>query len=1000
MRLFSITPHTNKSTTDSHGVIAFLVANYPRLLGFFVFFVLTIGLSSRAALGQKKVDRFLTLKGQPRLDSLELYYVSVWEDMDSTTAFKEINSVRTYAEKTRDELLAVYSEYLKARYHLRGIERNLKIVYPYLKAIQARLNKQKPNALTERLNADIEHFLGAILYIERTNTVKGITHLLSADLTYRKLGYENIQFADRLLAHLGLYYQVEVGDYKTAMGYFKEAESYIHKDPIDKYRIAFYKDYANCFARLKQYDKAIKYNKLAMAQIRLKRDSLKVGTISGNIGEIILNEFANPIEAEPYFHKELLYRQRYKPHGIDDIAKVYGNLCQVAGLKKNPEEVLSYFNKALKTIEMYEDTVDRHSILMSIYRNRMAADTLLGDYKSAFRYEKLYYEELMASLRHNLRVATSEASIKFDVEKSRLRAELANQQAQNSRFWVFVISLLLLVALIGGYFLYFRQRAKKEELAQRLSFEQKEAERLAELDLLKTRFFANISHEFRTPLTLLVGPLADFQKKYPAEAMIPVMQRNLGRLQALINQLLDLSKLEAGKMEPQIQYGDLPHFFQYLFASFESLAQSRKIMFQRSQSHEYQMAYFDEDKLEKIVTNLLSNAFKFTPENGRVTVEIAYVSSAEAFGGALITITVADSGIGIDPQRLPRIFDRFYQVDDSQRRDYEGTGIGLALVKELVNALRGTIEVKSTLGKGTVFVVNLPCDQAHWGDRVLNAEANQVRQKSPVVSLVEESKILPLAAATADLPILLIVEDNPDLRQYVRSVFGGRYQIEEAQDGEDGLRKAIELVPDIVICDLMMPRLDGLGFCKALKTDLRINHIPVVMLTAKATLEDRLEGLALGADDYLAKPFSTDELQIRVQNLLQQRLVLQQKYSQTALVAESLPMAEVVPSMDELFLEKALGVVEHNSADSSFDVEAFAEAMNMTSVQLRRKLKALTGQTVTVFVRNYRLEKAAELLRSRAGMVSDIAYRVGFESLPYFSKVFQERFGKAPSEWH
>jgi len=999
MRLFS-TIQTNESTTDNHWLTAFVIANFSRPLLLFGFLILSLGLLPKAAFGQKKVDGFLALKGQARLDSLELYYVSVWEDMDSTVAFKEINSVRNYADKTGDELLAVYSEFLKARYHLRGVERNLKIVYTYLKEIQARLNKQKPNALTERLNADIEHYLGAILYIERTNSVKGITHLLSADLTYRKIGYENIQFADRKLAHLGLYYQVEVGDYKTAMGYFKEAEAYIYKDPIDKYRIAFYKDYANCFAKLKQYDKAIMYNKLAMSQIRLKRDSLKVGTISGNIGEIILNEFANPIESEPYFHKELLYRQRYKPSGIDDIAKVYGNLCQVARLKKNPEEMLSYFNKALKTVEMYKDTVDRHSILMSIYRNRMAADTLLGDYKSAFRYEKLYYEELMASLRHNLRVATSEASIKFDVEKSRLRAELANQQAQNSRFWVFVISLLLLVALIGGYFLYYRQRAKKEELAQRLSFEQKEAERLAELDLLKTRFFANISHEFRTPLTLLVGPLADFQKKYPTEAMIPVMQRNLVRLQALINQLLDLLKLEAGKMEPQIQYGDLPHFFQYLFASFESLAQSKKIMFQRSQSHEHQMAYFDEDKLEKIVTNLLSNAFKFTPENGRITIEIAYVSSAEALGGALTTITVADSGIGIDPQRLPRIFDRFYQVDDSQRRDYEGTGIGLALVKELVNALHGTIEVESALGKGTVFVVNLPCDAAHWGNQVLKNATPQILEKSPVVSLIEEPKILLPATDTADLPVLLIVEDNPDLRQYVRGIFGEHYQVEEAQDGEDGLKKAIELVPDIVICDLMMPRLDGFGFCKALKTDLRTNHIPVVMLTAKATLEDRLEGLALGADDYLAKPFSTDELRIRVQNLRQQRLVLQQKYRQTVVLAEPLPMAQTVLSMDDVFLEKALGVVEHNSADSSFDVETFAEAMSMTSVQLRRKLKALTGQTVTVFVRNYRLEKAAELLSIRAGTVSDIAYQVGFESLPYFSKVFQERFGKAPSEWH
>ncbi len=370
-------------------------------------------------------------------------------------------------------------------------------------------------------------------------------------------------------------------------------------------------------------------------------------------------------------------------------------------------------------------------------------------------------------------------------------------------------------------------------------------------------------------------------------------------------------------------------------------------------------------------------------------------------------IKIKDSGIGIAAERLPVIFDRFYQADQGNNRNFEGTGIGLALVKELVEVLRGRIEVKSELGKGSTFVVTLPCDAATWRQYLNKNEAVRVVEKTTILEQTIEYQTdssvvegVGGVGAGLDFPILLIVEDNPDLRQYVRGIFGERYQVEEAQDGDEGLAKAFEWVPDIVICDLMMPRLNGFGFCQALKTDPRTNHIPVVMLTAKATLEDRLEGLALGADDYLAKPFSPDELQIRVQNLLRQRRVLQQKYAQNGVLTSPSSVAEKEPSMDDVFLEKALKVVERYISDSSFDVETFAEAMSMTSVQLRRKLKALTDQTVTVFMRNYRLEKAAELLQSRAGTVSEIAYRVGFESLPYFSKVFQERFGKSPSEWH
>lgn len=980
-----------------------------------LFLFIITGFSS-LSFAQKKVGDFLNLKGQARLDSLELYCVSVLQEEDSSAAFDEINSINTFADKTQDKLLAVFADYLKGRYCTSGDLKNPKNQYAFLKNVQKNLSQQEPSSPKERLNADIEHALGNILYLSRTNSVALINHYLSADLIYRKIGYDHILFSDRKLSQLGLYYVVEMTDYETALRYYKEAEVYVQKDPIDRYRIAFYKDYANCLVGLKQYVKAIKYNKMGIAQVRLKRDSLRIGTISGNIGEIILNTYPNPAESESYFQKELVYRMKYKPKGIEDIAKAYGNLCQVAGIKRNREGVITYFDKALALLRVYKDTLDRHTILMHVYKNRMIADTLLGDYKNAYLHEKLYYEERIISQRHDLKVVTSEASVKFEAERNRLRAELANQRAKNSRFWVFAISLLLFIAVIGGYLLYYRQRVRKDELARQLSFEQKEAERLAELDTLKTNFFANISHEFRTPLTLLAGPLAEFQKKYPNEGLIPLMQLNLFRLQTLINQLLDLSKLEAGKMQPQIQYGDLPRFLRYVFASFESLAQTKNIIFQRSQSHTTQLAYFDEDKLEKIVTNLLSNAFKFTPENGRITVHVEYSPPAAAAvrpngetilyspigvgpsqgRGAVITIT--DNGIGIDPQRLPRIFDRFYQADDGQRRHYEGTGIGLSLVKELVNTLHGTIQVQSELGKGTSFVVTIPCDAAHW-ENFLTSNPLPNLEERVTEQLSEKNKTTPPPLPNQELPILLIVEDNPDLRSYVRTIFEDSFRIEEAQDGQEGLEKATQLIPDIVISDLMMPRLDGFGFCKALKTDLRTNHIPVVMLTAKATLEDRLEGLELGADEYLAKPFNTDELHVRVRNLLKQREILQQKYEHPTRKNGPVPTPEPAPPTVDAFLQKVNTVLASNLADSSLDVEKFADEMGITSVQLRRKLKALTGQTVTEYVRNYRLEKAAELLLNKAGTVSEIAYQVGFESLPYFSKVFLDKFGKTPSEW-
>ncbi len=556
---------------------------------------------------------------------------------------------------------------------------------------------------------------------------------------------------------------------------------------------------------------------------------------------------------------------------------------------------------------------------------------------------------------------------------------------------IYGIAIFVALTEIAVYVYYLSQNFRasvkiQAEKLKNLGFEAEKAIKLEELDKLKTRFFTNISHEFRTPLTLLVGPIDDLQKKYPQEGIIAVMQRNLQRLQTLINQILDLSKLEAGEMKANLQEVDLAKFLDQLFASFESLAQSKSILFNHSQSHLTQIGMVDIDKLEKIIVNLLSNAFKFTEKNGRVSLRIEYLSNE-------LKLVIKDTGIGISPERLPKIFDRFYQVEE--HKNYEGTGVGLALVHELVDLLNGTIEVISKVGEGTTFNLVLPFTSL---EKLSNTDV-QIERKINLNAALIEQKTHTVNPIQADgQSIMLIVEDNPDLRNYIASIFENQYQLIKAVDGEDGLAKATEFIPDIVISDLMMPKLDGIGLCEKIKNDERTNHIPVVMLTAKASLSDRLAGLEHGADDYLSKPFNKEELQIRVKNLVNQRALIREKYSTQTIHSEPIIEAKE-PTVDELFIEKSKKIIDKYLDKSEFDVEKFADEMNLSPVQLRRKLKAITDQTVTEFVRNYRLGIAAKLLKKGDLTVSEIAFQVGFDSIPYFSKVFQEKYGKVASEW-
>ncbi|MBD2699011.1 response regulator [Spirosoma sp. BT702] len=584
-------------------------------------------------------------------------------------------------------------------------------------------------------------------------------------------------------------------------------------------------------------------------------------------------------------------------------------------------------------------------------------------------------------------------------------------------WWAYLCYVLVLAVI--GWQLY-RFQTQRLLLEQKVAFEQKEAIRLSELDSLKTQFFTNISHEFRTPLTLILAPLTDLKQRYPAEQVLSLMERNGKRLLTLINQLLDLSKLEAGQLKAEPEPGDIAVFFRTLASSFSSLAQSRQIKFIFEQSETGWWTLYDRDKLEKIITNLLSNAFKFTPEGNEVRMNVRYPNERQ------VIVKIQDTGIGISPTNLTHIFERFYQVDGQENRAYEGTGVGLALVNELVQVLGGTINVTSQEGEGTTFTVDLPLvpiarprTESPAANLAADWDVANGQETEPLIAInrteafqTGESQPFVQTADVASTNLLLIIDDNADIRAYVRSIFESDYQILEAIDGQDGLEKATQLQPNVVICDLMMPRLNGFEFCQALKTQPATSHIPVVMLTAKATTEDRIEGFELGADDYLTKPFNRTELQIRVRNLLEQRKRLYNWFGRQQNVTIDVATADVAtdtadssaPALalltnEQVFIDRLTAVVHEHLDEPAFSVEVLSETVNLSRSQLHRKLKTLLDTSPTNFVRDIRLMKAAELLTTGEQTVTQIAYTVGFDNLSYFAKTFQERFGVSPSQY-
>ena len=568
--------------------------------------------------------------------------------------------------------------------------------------------------------------------------------------------------------------------------------------------------------------------------------------------------------------------------------------------------------------------------------------------------------------------------------------------------WAYGFYILLITL---GLFSIRKFEMSRTRLRNELRIRDLEAKKIREIENMKSRFFANLSHEFRTPLMLIKGPVEQLLNgnNVNQTEQIKLIQRNSEKLQNLIDQLLELAQLEAASIEVKAKKENLVSILRGIFYSFSTLAENKKISLKFFSVEDKIISWIDRDKFEKILNNLLSNAFKFTPENGIISIEI---NKTTVDFINYWTVSIKDTGIGIPSDKIDKIFDRFFQIDDSSKRAYSGSGIGLSLVKELVDLHKWKIFVDSKIGIGTEFILQIPLDDNYLSDHQKltehnvpnNSNVNEIEIGEGNTGKGETTIHNEENALDSDIKksTILVVEDSEDVRIYLNDILKNDYNIILVSDGANGFLTAFEILPDLIISDVMMPEMDGIEFCKKIKTDWRTSHIPVILLTAKASSESKIEGLETGADDYITKPFSFRELSVRIKNLLEQRTLLKEKYGKGV---KFVPENITANKADQEFIQNAIGIIENHVGDSEFDSDKFANEIFLSRSQLHRKIQSITGQSTGEFVRTVRLKKAAGLLLEKKYSVTQIALEVGFNSPSHFTKAFKQMFDCLPSEF-
>ena len=584
----------------------------------------------------------------------------------------------------------------------------------------------------------------------------------------------------------------------------------------------------------------------------------------------------------------------------------------------------------------------------------------IGNHEEANMYLKEAYNLREDLIEKENQILTSSLETHYQTEKKEQEIKFLSQVAQKQNI-IYLSVLGVLIALGTFLFLGYRNKIKT-------------AEKLKELNELKSRFFANISHEFRTPLTLIKSPIQSLKNEIQNEnqqAKLKLIDKNSNRMLELVDQLLELSKIDNGKLQLLLKEGNISSFLNTTVEPFEYQARENQLNFHSNIEKRTENHHFDKDVLEKIVTNLLSNALKYTPKNE----SIQFTSSIE---NKQLKLIVSNSGSDIKKEDVPKLFERFYQKNENQ----QGVGIGLALVKELVELYQGTI--KTQLENSTLsFIVEIPLESTI---------------SSAIVLTKEEQKAISNDEISSDneLPVLLLVDDNQEIRTLLKDIFKGKYTILEAQDGEQALKMALKEIPDCIISDVMMPKMDGFEFTKEVKTNELTSFIPVILLTAKTSDEAHLQGLKSTADAFLTKPFNNEIVKETVIQLLNERKKLHDRYSHELVLK---PTDIVINSVDEKFLEKLQVVLDNELSNSDFSADDFATFMGISRMQLHRKLKSLLGVSTTEFLRKERIKMAATLLKKGNVTIAEIAYAVGFNDVSYFIRCFKEVYECTPSEY-
>ena len=742
------------------------------------------------------------------------------------------------------------------------------------------------------------------------------------------------------------------------------------------------------------YDSAFIYYEKALMVMNKVKNNYRLPEVLNNIGITYLRK-GDIDSALDYFIK------------ASDEARESGNRRAQILASMNLGNVLIEKNKFLAAEEietsaltMAQEMNDKRK-LMQIYLSLATIKMETGKHHEAHLFMTRHYNLKDSLLSEEKNKQITEIETRYETQKKDDTIRALEQQSEiHSLRQLFLISSLIALIIAIGIF-YFLQRSHNKRVLKLLRVQKILNRKLQENDQLRSNFFSKISHEFRTPLTLILAPI---ESKLTSPTLqetdrepFQLVKRNANRLLTLVNQLLDLSKLEAKKMEIILQLSDLNKFLNITATSFDSLAESKEIHFKKNIQLDLLENWFDADKLEKIINNILFNAFKFTPRGGTIIYDVTQTENTRD-----LVISIKDTGIGIPKNEQRHVYSPFYQSRYDVDNGQPGTGLGLSLVKELVKLYNGEITLISTVNEGTSITITLPLTKERLPSSARFIDTKEIINSKSIETDDGRTELNPSLSGSGKVKeakdhqdTILIIEDNAELRNFISSKLQDRFTIFTAIDGKEGFATAAEYIPDLIISDVMMPNMDGLMLSDKIKNDERTSHIPIILLTAKADLDSKIIGLQKGADDYMAKPFLMEELIARVTNLIEQRKKLANKYK--AALATPTPQREL--SLDEKFLLRAKMIVEEHISDTSFGVEQMAEKINLSRAQLFRKLKATTGISPNEFINEIRLKRAAQLILSKADTIAQIGYSVGFNEQSYFAKSFRKRFGVPPSEY-